>query len=156
MKHVNKHRKKINYEIESKIFLDERNIVTARLFKKLNNKMLNSFNMLNSVDFSYKLKLSETMYIHDVFHFELFHLVIDDFLPDQKNDSLKSIMINDENEWKIDDILNSWWYWKQLQYQVKWKNYDNDLNWYNIDDNEFMNAQNVVDDFHTQYFNQAH
>ena len=156
MKQVNKHRKKINYKIESKIFLNERNIVTARSFKKLNDKMLSSFNMLNSVDFSYKLKLSETMYIHDVFHFELFHLVIDDFLPDQKNDSLKSIMINDENEWKIDDILNSWWYWKQLQYQVKWKNYDNDLNWYNIDDDEFMNAQNVVNDFHTQYFNQAH
>ncbi len=156
MKQVNKHRKKINYEIESKIFLNERNIVTARSFKKLNDKMLSSLNMLNSVDFSYKLKLSETMYIHDVFHFELFHLVIDDFLPDQKNDSLKSIMINDKNEWKIDDILNSWWYWKQLQYQVKWKNYDNDLNWYNIYDDEFMNAQNVVNDFHTQYFNQAH
>jgi len=60
--------------------------------------MLNSFNMLDFVDFSYKLKLSETMYIHDVFHFKLLHLVVDDFLSDQKNDSLKSIMINDKNE----------------------------------------------------------
>ena len=98
MKQVNKHKKEVDYKIKSKIFLNERNIVIARSFKKLNDKMLSSFNMLNSVDFSYKLKLSETMYIHDVFHFELFHLIIDDFLPDQKNDSLKSIMINDENE----------------------------------------------------------
>ena len=65
-------------------------------------------------------------------------------------------MINDEDEWKIDDILNFRWYQRQLQYQVKWKSYDNDLNWYNADNNEFMNAQNVVDDFHTQYFNRAH
>jgi len=82
MKQANKHRKEINYEIESKIFLNERNIVTARSFKKLNDKMLNSFNMLNSVDFSYKLKLSETMHIHDVFYSKLLCFIIDDFLPD--------------------------------------------------------------------------
>ncbi len=140
MRQANKHRKKINYEIESKIFLDERNIVTTRSFKKLNDKMLNSFNMLNFIDFLYRLKLSETMHIYDVFHFELLHLVVDDLLPDQKNNSSESIMINDENKWKIDDILNSWWYQRWLQYQVKWKNYDNDLNWYNADDDEFMNA----------------
>ena len=114
MKQVNKYRKKINYEIDSKIFLNERNIVTARLFKKLNDKMLNSFNMLDSVDFSYRLKLSETMHIHNVFHSKLLHLIIDDFLSDQKNKSSELIVINDENEWKIDDILNSWWYWRWL------------------------------------------
>ncbi len=156
MKQANKHRKKINYEIELKIFLDERNIVTARSFKKLNDKMLNSFNMLNFVDFLYKLKLSETMHIHDVFHFELLHLVINNLLPNQKNDSLKSIVINNENEWEINDILNSRQYQKWFQYQVKWKSYDNDLNWYNADDNKFMNTQNVVDDFHTQYSDWAH
>ncbi len=114
MKQVNKYRKKINYEIDSKIFLNERNIVTARSFKKLNDKMLNSFNMLDSVDFSYRLKLSETMHIHNVFHSKLLHLIIDDFLSDQKNESSELIVINDENEWKIDDILNSWWYWRWL------------------------------------------
>ncbi len=43
MNQANKHRKKINYKIESRMFLNEWNIVTARLFKKLNDKMLNSF-----------------------------------------------------------------------------------------------------------------
>jgi len=60
--------------------------------------MLDSFNMLSSVDFLYRLKLSETMCIHDVFHSELLHFIIDDFLFDQNNDSSKSIMINDENK----------------------------------------------------------
>jgi histidinol phosphatase-like enzyme len=98
MKQVNKYRKEINYEINSKIFLNERNIMTARSFKKLNNKMLNSFNMLDFVDFSYRLKLSETMHIRNVSHSELFHLVVNDLLPDQNNDSSESIIINDENE----------------------------------------------------------
>jgi len=98
MKQANKHRKKINYEIESKMFLNERNIITARLFKKLDDKMLNSFKITDSVDFFYKLKLSDTMHIHDVFHSELLYSVVDDSLSDQKNEFSRSIVINDENE----------------------------------------------------------
>ncbi len=156
MNQANKHRKKINYEIESKMFLNERNIITARSFKKLNDKMLDSFQIIESVDSFYKLKLSETMRIHDVFHSELLRSVVDDSLFDQKNESSKSIVINDEDEWKIDDILNFWHYKRRLQYQVKWKNYDNDLNWYNADDDEFMNAQEMIDDFHIKYSRKAH
>ena len=140
MNQANKHRKKINYKIESKMFLNERNIITARSFKKLNDKMLDSFQITASVDSFYKLKLSETMYIHDVFHLELLRFVVNDSLSDQKNEFSKSIVINDEDEWEINDILNSWRYRRRLQYRVKWKSYDNDLNWYNADDDEFMNA----------------
>ena len=98
MKQANKHRKKINYKIESKMFLNKRNIITVRFFKKLNDKMLNSFKITDSVDFFYKLKLSSTMHIHDVFHSELLRSVVDDFLSDQKNEFLRTIVINDENE----------------------------------------------------------
>ncbi len=60
--------------------------------------MLDSFQIIDSVDSFYKLKLSETMHIHDVFHSELLHSVVDDFLSDQKNEFLKLIVINDENK----------------------------------------------------------
>jgi len=152
---ANKHRKEVNYKIKSKMFLNERNIITARSFKKLDDKMLDFFINLDFVDSSYKLKLSETMHVHDVFHSDLLHLIVDDFLSDQKNESLESIVINDEDEWKIDDILNFRWYWKRLQYKVKWNDYDNDLNWYNADNDEFMNAQKIVDDFHIWYSNKS-
>jgi len=98
MNQANKHRKKINYKIESKMFLNERNIITARLFKKLNDKMLDSFQIINLIDSFYKLKLLETMCIHDVFHSELLRLVINDSLSDQKNEISRSIVINDEDE----------------------------------------------------------
>ncbi len=156
MKQTNKHRKKINYKIESKMFLNEWNIITARSFKKLNDKMLNSFQITDSVDSFYKLKLSKTMHIHDVFHSELLCSVVDNSLSDQKNEFSKSIVINDEDEWEIDDILNFQWYQRWLQYQVKWKSYDNDLNWYNADNNEFMNTQKMIDDFHIKYSRKAH
>ncbi len=152
---ANKHRKEVDYEIKSKMFLNEWNIVTAKSFKKLDDKMLNLFINLNLIDSSYKLKLSETMHVHDVFHSDLLRLVIDDLLSDQKNESFESIMINDEDEWKINNILNFHWYRRWLQYKVKWNDYDNDLNWYNVDDDEFMNIQKIVDDFYIWYLNKS-
>jgi len=98
MKQVNKHRKEVDYKIESKMFLNERNIITARSFKKLNDKMLNSFINLNLVDSSYKLKLSKSMHVHGVFHSDLLRSVVDDLLSDQKNEFSDSIVINDEDE----------------------------------------------------------
>jgi len=119
MKQVNKHRKEVDYEVESKMFLNERNIVTARSFKKLDDKMLDSFINLDFVDSSYKLELSESMHVHDVFHSDLLRSAVDDFLPGQKNEFPGSIVINDEDEWEIDDILNSRRYRRRLQYRVK-------------------------------------
>jgi len=98
MKQVNKHRKEVDYEIESKMFLNERNVVTARSFKKLDDKMLDSFINLDFIDSSYKLKLSESMRVHDVFHSDLLRSVVDDLLSDQKNEFSGSIVINDEDE----------------------------------------------------------
>ncbi len=98
MKQVNKHRKEVDYKIESKIFLNERNIVTARSFKKLDDKMLDSFINLDLINSSYKLKLSESMHVHDVFHSDLLRSVINNFLPDQKNELSDSIVINNEDE----------------------------------------------------------
>jgi len=104
MNQANKHRKKINYKIESKMFLNERNIITARFFKKLNDKMLNSFINLNLVDSSYKLKLSESMYVHDVFHSDLLRSVIDDLLSDQKNEFSE---FNSDKRWRW--VKNRWY-----------------------------------------------
>ncbi len=137
------------------MFLNEWNIITAKSFKKLDDKMLDLFINLDLINSSYKLKLSETMHVHDVFHSDLLCFIVNNLLPDQKNELFESIVINDEDKWEINDILNFRWYWKWLQYKVKWNDYDNDLNWYNADDNKFMNAQKIVDDFHIWYLNKS-
>jgi len=98
MKQANKHRKEVDYEAESKVFLNERNIVTARSFKKLDDKMLDSFTNLDLIDSSYKLELPESMRVHDVFHPDLLRPAADDPLPGQKNEPSGSIVVNDEDE----------------------------------------------------------
>ena len=71
IKQANKRKKKISYEIEDKIFLFSRNIITDRFSKKLENKMLNSFLITERVETFYRLQLSEFMKAHNVFHFHL-------------------------------------------------------------------------------------
>ncbi len=80
IKQANKHKKEVNYKLGLKIFLNEKNIVTARSFKKLNDKMLGPFINLGPVGSSYKLKLSEFMRVHDVFHPDLLRSAVNDFL----------------------------------------------------------------------------
>ncbi len=82
MNQANKYRKKVNYKIESKMFLNEQNIITAKSFKKLNDKMLDSFQIIDSVDSFYKLKLSDTMCIHNMFHSDLLCSAVNDSLFD--------------------------------------------------------------------------
>ena len=60
--------------------------------------MLNSFQIIDSVDSFYKLKLSDTMHIHDMFYSDFLRSVVDNSLFDQKNEFSKSIVINDEDE----------------------------------------------------------
>ncbi len=60
--------------------------------------MLDLFINLDFIDSSYKLKLSETMHVYDVFHSDLLRFAVDDLLPGQKNELFESIVINNEDE----------------------------------------------------------
>jgi len=80
------------------IIINDQNIIIMKSFKKLNNKMLESFQIINLINSFYKLKLLKTMHIHDVFYSNLLCFVINDFLSDQKNELSESIIINDEDE----------------------------------------------------------
>ena len=81
-KQVNKHKKKINYESNDKIFLFNCNIIIDRSFKKLENKMLKSFSIKEKVEASYQLQLFDFMKIHDVFHFHFMRKNSDDPLSE--------------------------------------------------------------------------
>jgi len=37
--------------------------------------------------------------------------------------SLDSILINRQEEWEVEKIINSCWHYKKFQYLIKWKNF---------------------------------
>ena len=79
---TNVHRKKIIYKENDIMFLSSRNIKTVKLMKKLKNKMLSSFRTKKVLNSFYKLNLSSTMKMHDVFYFSLLQKNAQNLLSD--------------------------------------------------------------------------
>ncbi len=117
--------------------------------------MLESFKILTEIEHAYWLKLLLTMKIHSKFASNLLRLNLKDFLKEQRNESSDFIVIDDEDEWKVKNILNFRHYRRRLQYHVNWKDYDVDLHWYNVDENEFEDCLKIVNDFHQKCLNKS-
>ncbi len=156
-KQIDKHWKKMIYKIDDMMFLNSRNIMILQSSKKLNDKMLEFFKILIEIEHAYQLKLSLTMKIHSEFASNLLQLNLKNSLNEQWNESSDSIVIDDEDEWKMKNILNFRHYerGKWLQYRVNWKKYDVDLHWYNVDESEFKECLKIVNDFHEWYLNKS-
>ncbi len=156
-KQINKHRKKIIYQINDMMFLNSRNIMISRSSKKLDDKMLEFFKIMIKIEHSYQLKLSSTMKIYSKFASNLLQLNSKNSLNEQWNESSDFIVIDDEDEWKMKNILNFRHYErdKRLQYRVNWKEYNVDLHWYNINESEFEECQKIINDFHEWYSNKS-
>jgi len=105
-KQINKHWKKIIYKINDMMFLNFRNIMISRSLKKLNDKMLEFFNILIKIKHVYQLKLSSTRKIHSKFASSLLQLNSKNSLKEQWNESSDFIVIENEDEWKVKNILN--------------------------------------------------
>ena len=61
------------------------------------------------------------------------------------------VIINNEEEWEVEDILDARSHRGKLQYRVKWVAWDEDREWYNAIG--FENSPEIIEDFHSRYFN---
>ena len=79
-KQINKHRKEMKYQIDDFVKLSSKNIKIIRFSKKLNNRMLDSFKIIEKMNVLYRLKLSLNMHQHDVFSFNYLKLIVNNLL----------------------------------------------------------------------------
>ncbi len=136
------------FNVEDKILLNFKNIHIFKSLKKSDHKYYESFEIEESIEKqAYKLRLSHTFRIYNMFHVFLlksYRERFDDVITSS------SIMINEERHDEIKLILNNKLHQKRLQYLVKW------LNWSNIE-NQWLYATDIKADelmknFHQQYF----
>lgn len=151
-KQADRHRKDVDYDVGDMVFLSTKNIKTQRPCKKLDSKMIGPFKITAKVGRALRLELPTTMKIHDVFHPSLLRKAATDPLPGQVPTPSPAVIIDDEEEWEVDDILDSRHFGRgrRLQYRVKWKDWDRDLEWYNANRTEFEHSSDVVNDYHTR------
>ena len=121
VKTANRHRKTSpEYKVKDKVWLSMRNIHTEKPLKKLNHKKIGLYPIKELVGSSYRLELPTSMHIHDVFHLNLLKLAAKNPLPGQINDSSFPVIVNNEKEWKVDDILDAKKHGRyQMLFQVK-------------------------------------
>ncbi len=80
-------------------------------------------------------------------------LYSEDSLSEQHVKSLRFIIIDDNNNehWKINDILNFRCYQDWIQYKIKWKDLDRNNEWYYVNKDEFNDFKKVLNEFHMLY-----
>ena len=105
------------------VFLSSRNISTERPSRKLDDKMLGPFRVLDKVGSSYRLELPASMQIHNVFHPSLLRKAATDPLPGQQTEPPRPVTVDGQEEWEIDDILDARLFGRnrRLQFRVRWK-----------------------------------
>jgi hypothetical protein len=117
--------------------------------------MLESFRILKKRNNSYKLELSVEMNIHSVFHISLLKNDFDDFLSRQIISSSSLIVIDDEQKFDVENIIDSRLmsraFNKRLQYKIRWVEHFSDRKWYSTEN--FDHAKEIVTDYHDRYSN---
>ncbi len=153
---INKHRRDITYEVNDWIWLSFRNIKTTRLCKDLKDKQLNLYQITVKVSIFYHLYLSISMkHLHLMFSLKLLQLYSENFLSEQHSESLRLIIIKNNEYWEINDILNFRCYRDRIQYKVKWTDLDRNDEWYYVDKEKFDNSEKVLNEFHKLYSNKS-
>ena len=94
IKHANKHRKNVKYEVKNLVWVSTKNIMINRLFKKLDHKIIESYSIIKIIDSFYQVQLFETVKIFDTFHFSLLRKASMNFLSKQINELSSSIIID--------------------------------------------------------------
>ncbi len=154
---INKHRRDIIYEVNDWIWLFSRNIKTTKSCKNLEDKQLKLYQITVKVEIFYHLRLSISMkQLHSMFSSKLLCSYFDDLLSEQHSESFKFLTIENDEHWKIDDILNSRQYQDWIQYKIKWTKLDWNNKWYYVDKGEFESSKEVLVKFHKFYSNKSH
>jgi len=103
----NKHRTDINYKLGDLIFLKNKNIITDRPSRKLDYKRLGPFKVIAKAGSLYKLDLLSFIHIHLVIYIDRLTPASTDPLNSQKMVPLPPIIVNEKDEWEVDEVLNS-------------------------------------------------
>jgi hypothetical protein len=142
-RNYNKKRVQIEFKISDKIFLNARNIISIKSFKKLNYKYYDSYTISESINkISYKLNLSSIMKdIHDVFHVFLLK-----FSNDKNDETSSFIWVEDEKQWEIEEVVNRRVRNSKTSYLIKWLEYSHSNNEW-VKEEDMNNVKEIIEKF---------
>ena len=135
-----------------KVWLNGKNIRTIRPSKKLDFKFFGPCEIIEPIGKqAYRLRLPTTAKgIHDVFHVSLLEPY--KVSADREEPQPPPMEVDGEEQWEIEDVLDSRFYYGKIQYLVKWLDYpDTDNQW--LPAGEMEGARELTSSFHERYLN---
>ena len=99
----------------------------------------------------YILDLRLSMRIHNTFYISLLNPYEDNKFPSQIQEPPPPIRIEEEDEYELDEIIDSRLHYNKLQYRAKWTGYppEQDKVWYPA--SNFEHAIDAIKRFHYRY-----
>jgi len=113
------------------VYLDASDIKTTRPSPKLSHRRLGPFEIECQVGLlAYHLKLPCRMrQLHPVFNIVKLSAALEDPILGRKPQTLPPpIVIDGEEEWEVEEILDSRWHRRRFQFLVKWKGFSREHN----------------------------
>lgn len=139
----------VPFQVGDKVWLSAKHIRTQRPSKKLDWKRLGPYLITKQIGkVAFRLKLPKSMKVHDVFHASLLSMHWENTIPGHSFDVPPAVVTEDgEEEFEVEQILDSRKYRRQLQYLVKWVGYlPSEQSWEPAF--SLTNSQELIDDFH--------
>jgi transposase InsO family protein len=130
------------------VWVDGRNWRTARPSRKLENKHHGPYRVIRTIGtHAYELDIPATIQKHRTFPVSLLHAAAEDPLPGQVTPPPLPVMVEGEEEWEVEEILDSRRIRGRLQYLVKWRGFT-DPTW---EPEENLTEVEAVDTYHERY-----
>ena len=128
-----------------------KNTRSTRPSQKLDHKREGPFEILEDsklkTAYAYRLKFPPGIRVHPVWHISKLKPAATDPYPGQVIASPPHVRINGDEEWEVEEILESRIRYGKLQYLVKWTGYDRQ-DW---QDANIVNGLQAIDIFHMRY-----
>ena len=141
-----------HFVVGDMVWLLRRHISTTRPCAKLDYKKLGPFRIIECINpVAFRLALPSHFRIHDVFHVSLLEPHYASQLPGrQAPPPPPPVQLTTGEEYEVDQILDSRWHRRHLQYLVLWRGYPMSEATWEPSEN-LQNAPEVVQDFHHRY-----
>ena len=134
-----------------KVMLDGKNLRVERPSRKLSDKFYGPYEVKRKIgQLNYELKLPKSMAVHPVFHVQLLSKHQQNRIPGRVQPPAPPVVVDGEEEWEVEKVLDSRVFRRQFQYKIKWKDYgDHHNSWQPLSD--VANATEAIAEFHKAY-----